>query len=146
MFLSLLLLLVVCCSGSIEAQRIMKNPIDKYAKLNSNVFFECLVDGYNGDTDLVEWCKNNFCTWGRPVELSDGRLKFMNKYYIVGNRLNGEFNLLIENVTLSDVGDYKCKYTRRFLTDATVHKQAAPRRGPLRIESNVASLKIMSEL
>lgn len=48
------------------------------------------------------------------MELADGRLKFnsLKKYYIVGNRRAGEWSLLIENVTESDSGEFKCTVTR----------------------------------
>lgn len=63
----------------------------------------------------MEWCKNDFCTWGRSIETNDGRLRFksLSKYYIIGDRRKGQWNLLIENVTDSDLGKYKCTVTRR---------------------------------
>ncbi len=56
-----------------------------------------------------------FCTWGRTSELEDGRLRFnsLKKYFIVGDRRAGEWNLAIENVTESDAGEFKCTVTRR---------------------------------
>lgn len=109
--------------------------MDKYAKLNERVLFSCIVEGFQADKDIVEWCKNDFCTWGRSIEMPDGRLKFksLSKHYIVGNRQNGEWNLLIENATSSDMGQYKCTVTRR--SDKLVYK----------INSNSANLTIMGK-
>ena len=46
---------------------------------------------------------------------NENRLQYksLSKYFIVGNRTIGEWNLLIENVTDSDLGEYKCALTRR---------------------------------
>ena len=151
-------LLVVLLLSSLElmvrTQRIIKSPMNKYAHAHTSVLFECQIDGYRSESDLVEWCKNNFCTWGRPTELEDGRLKYMSKYFIVGNRMQGEFNLMIENVTTSDIGEYKCKLTRRFISGDSFKSNATgiiSRQEEFRlrkntpIESSIATLKLMSK-
>lgn len=109
------------------------NTNTKFVKANDNVVLECRVEAYNEEWDKVEWCKNEFCTWGRAVELRDGRLKYnsLKKYYIVGNWRAGEWSLLIENVTDSDAGEFKCLVTRR--TDDYTFK----------FETTVANLVLM---
>jgi hypothetical protein len=113
--------------------RIAQSPVDKYVKLNENKMFECHVEDYQEQVDIVEWCKNDFCTWGRAIEMNDGRLRFKSlpKYFIAGDRKKGEWNLLIENVTHSDIGQYKCTVTRR--TNEFIFKA----------ESTTANLTIM---
>ena len=100
----------------ISTQQIITIPQDIYAKQHTNVIFECKIAGYDPSQDLIEWCKNDFCTWGRLFEMStQQRLQYKSlpKYFIIGNRTIGEWNLLIENVTDSEIGDYKCSLTRR---------------------------------
>lgn len=118
---------------SLEIQR---NPNDQFTKLNGNALFTCLVKNFNETTDYVEWCKNNFCTWGRTIRISEDRLRYksLKRLYILGNQSKGEWNLLIQNVTDNDVGQYKCTVTRRL--DKNMFK----------INSSSASLKIMSNI
>jgi hypothetical protein len=99
----------------INCQKIVNGPSDKFVELSKNVMLECQIDDYNNDIDLIEWCKNGFCTWGRVIELENGILQYksLNKYFIVGDRKKGEWNLLIKNVTESEIGDYECTVTRR---------------------------------
>lgn len=115
--------------------KIVKNPLDKFVKLNENAIIECRIDDYNEEWDTVEWCKNDFCTLGRTIEQSDGRLRFngLKKYFIVGDRKLGQWNLLIENVMESDVGQFKCTVTRR--NDQFTFK----------FESTVANLVLMGQ-
>ncbi|RNA37103.1 irregular chiasm C-roughest isoform X1 [Brachionus plicatilis] len=112
---------------------IQSNPDDQYTNLNGNVIFPCLIKDYKEGIDYVEWCKNDFCTWGRTIRISDGRLRYksLRRFYIIGNRSNGEWNLFIQNITANDVGKYKCTVTRR--VDKNVFK----------INSSSASLRIM---
>ncbi len=98
------------------AQFIEKNPISRYAPINSNVQFECKISEYDATVDLIEWCRNDFCTFGRLLgNDNDQRLQYKSlpKYFIVGNRSHGEWNLLIENVTQLELGEYKCQLTRK---------------------------------
>ena len=90
---------------------------------------------------LVEWCKNDFCTWGRLVEVKSGSFfyKSLPKYFIKGNINKGEWNLFIENVSYSEAGDYKCKVSSR--VEVEKGKEMF-----LNIESNTASLKILCTL
>ena len=68
-------------------QRIEKSPTDTFVKLNGNVILNCLVDDFNSDEHFVEWCKNDFCTLGRLVELDikNYYFKSLPKYFIKGN-------------------------------------------------------------
>jgi hypothetical protein len=101
--------------GVNNALQIVKNPIDQFVLLNSRIMFDCEVDGYDPTTDQVEWCKNDFCTWGRAVEDADGRLRYksLSRYYLLVDKLEGTWNLMIENVTERDLGQFKCSVTRR---------------------------------
>jgi hypothetical protein len=40
-----------------------KEPNGSYVRLNTNILLECKIDDFQVDTDIVEWCKNDFCTW-----------------------------------------------------------------------------------
>ncbi len=116
------------------AQQIITNTKDVFIKPNTNVLMECKIIDYDPNQDLIEWCKNDFCTWGRLFEVtSQQRLQYKSlpKYFITGNRTYGEWNLLIENVTESEVGDYKCSLTRRSTK--------------LKIESKPTKLMLMSK-
>jgi hypothetical protein len=68
-------------------QRIAESPNDTFVNLNGNVLLNCIVDNYNSDEHFVEWCKNDFCTWGRIVELDikNYYFKSLPKYFIKGN-------------------------------------------------------------
>ena len=114
---------------------ISKGPNDQYVHLNSHVEFECEIEDFNTETDLVEWCKNDFCTWGRAIETFDGRLvyKSLPRYSLIINRSLGQWNLLIENITERDIGQFKCIATRR--NETTV----------IKIESKSANLRIMGK-
>ena len=119
----------------VTSQQIVTMQKDIYAKPHTNVIFECKIAGYDPSQDVIEWCKNEFCTWGRLFEMtSQQRLQYKSlpKYFIIGNRTLGEWNLLIENVTESEVGDYKCSLTRRSTR--------------LKIESKSIKLSLMSKL
>lgn len=73
----------------------------------------CKVSGFNPAQDLIEWCKNDFCTWGRlSGTYADEMLQYKSlpKYFITGDRSNGEWNLLIKNVTQKELGEYKCVF------------------------------------
>jgi hypothetical protein len=86
-----LIFIIIINKSSIYCQDISKEPIDQYTYQTKSVMFECTIDNYSPETDLIEWCKNNFCTWGRPLELSDGRLQYksLSRYFIIGNRNKG---------------------------------------------------------
>jgi hypothetical protein len=117
------------------AQMILQNPTDKYIDLHANVIFECRISDYNASLDLIQWCHDDFCTFGRLLGGPyDKRLQYkgLPRYFIVGDRQNGEWNLLIENVTNADLGGYKCVLTRK--TNRFV-----------KVESKTASLKLMSK-
>jgi len=131
----LIITVLIAVFIGVNCQRITKAPSDKYAITTSTITFECVIENYSPETDSVEWCKNDFCTWGRSRETDDGRLSFksLSRYFIVGNREKGEWNLRIENVSLSDQGEYKCTFTRR----------AEQVKNTIKLESNIAALKIM---
>jgi len=115
-------------------QIVTTNQENVYVKPHSNIIFDCNINGYDPDQDLIEWCKNDFCTWGRLFERkNENRLQYKSlpKYFIVGNRTIGEWNLLIENVTDSDLGEFKCALTRRSTK--------------LKIESKPTTLGLMSK-
>ena len=82
-------LFIICTS-----QKISIGPDNSFVKQNRDVLFNCIIEDYDSKYDAIEWCKNDFCTWGRSVELSDGSLQFKSlpKYFIKGNRQIG--NLL----------------------------------------------------
>lgn len=133
LFCSSIIILILI--KNIITLEIQENPSDQFANLNGNVLFKCLIKDYNEENDYVEWCKNDFCTWGRTVRVSDDQLRYksLKRFSIVGNRSNGEWNLLIHNVTNNDVGLYKCTVTRRL------------NKNMFKINSSSASLKIMSK-
>lgn len=135
---------------------ITKQPSDKFALPGSSILFECQIDDYQADTDLIEWCKNDFCTWGRAMmdtvysnskyssfATSQHRLRYKSlpRYFVLTDgaatttksHANVTWNLLIENATESDIGNYKCKVTRR--NENFV----------LKVESSVANLTIMGK-
>ena len=62
--------------SSINTQYISNEPLDQFTYPSKSIIFKCTIENYSPETDLIEWCKNNFCTWGRPLELSDGRLQY----------------------------------------------------------------------
>lgn len=76
-------------------QNITISPKDTFVKLNDNVILNCLVEGYDSNTHVVEWCKNDFCTWGRLVELDSQNYYFKNlpKYFIKGKLEKGNIIL-----------------------------------------------------
>lgn len=131
MFLHYLTILLIVFHSSISL-KIVRQPHDKYSTIDSTIVLNCIVQDYSPETDFIEWCKNGFCTWGRTIEISENRLQFksLSRYFIVGNRQKGEWNLEIEGIQPSDEGDYKCTVTRR--TKKIV-----------KIESNIASVKIL---
>lgn len=75
----------------IYCQEIYMQPSDVYTNLLQSVTFTCKISGYSPKSDLVEWCKNSFCTWGTRNDTTDGRLQYksLQRYYIVGDRNNG---------------------------------------------------------
>ena len=125
-------------SSFASALHIVKSPTDQYVALHANAEFDCSLDmsAYNPDTDLVEWCKNDFCTWGRAVQMPDNKLKYKSlpRYYVRMDKELGVWNLFIENVTESDVGKFKCSVTRRRLEG-----------GVIKVESMSANLTIMGK-
>ncbi|CAF0719304.1 unnamed protein product [Brachionus calyciflorus] len=132
---SLYFLISLALLNIVNSLEIVNYPSDQFVNLYENAIFKCKIKDYKKENDIIEWCKNDFCTWGRLIELPDGRLKYksLSKFYIIGDRKNGEWNLLLENVTSNDVGNYKCSVTRR--NDQSVFK----------LSSNSASLKIMEK-
>jgi hypothetical protein len=114
MLVILLLTFFICCTQTLS---VLKGPSDKYVDFNSSIEFECYLNtsDYNPNTDQIEWCKNDFCTWGRLVEMFNGNLKYKSlpRFNIIVNRTIGQWNLRIENVTERDVGNFKCVVTRR---------------------------------
>jgi len=120
-----------------NGQQILINPQNQFARLHNDVIFECKVSGYNPAEDLIEWCKNDFCTWGRLIgnKTIDEPLQYKSlpKYYIIGKREKGQWNLLIKNVTERELGDYKCTLTRK-------HTQNFEK-----YQSKSASLKLMKK-
>jgi hypothetical protein len=121
------ILIIISIINIINCQKIVNGPSDKYVELNKNVILECRIDDFKDDVDLVEWCKNDFCTWGRVIELENGILQYksLTKYFITGDRKRGEWNLLIQNVTESEIGDYECTVTRRADTIKKVYSNKA---------------------
>lgn len=119
---------------SISGLVLVKEPADHFIRAQTDVLFNCKVDGFNPDNDLIEWCKNDFCTWGRlKGDASSERLQYKSlpRYFIVGDRAKGEWNLLIKNVTEREAGKYKCTLTRKNTSDFK------------RIQSRSATLKLM---
>ena len=151
----------------VNSSVIIEEPRDTYVSVGDTALLRCHVASSAFDegqvvvsSDSVEWCKNDFCTLGRHVPLDGARrgmLGFKNlpKYFIQTNRTtpptataSGDnnstaawssfyWNLLIENVTSSDVGDYQCVLTRRMSspTATTTHK----------FYSHKARLRLMSK-
>ena len=72
----------------------------QYVFPTKSIILECTVKNYSPETDVIEWCKNNFCTWGRPIELSDGRLQYKSlpRYFIIGNRNKGIYKRSIKKI------------------------------------------------
>ncbi len=132
-FLFFLIVLILLSYG----QQIEKNPRNQYVRLFSDVIFECKVSGFNPVEDRIEWCKNDFCTWGRLSgnKNTDEHLQYKSlpKYFIVGKRQQGEWNLLIKNVTERELGEYKCTLTRKSTQNFEKH------------QSKSASLKLMKK-
>ena len=75
-----------------NCQNIATSPTDKFVKLNENVTLNCFIEGFNSKEHLVEWCKNEFCTWGRLVEIDNKNFYFKNlpKYFIKGEINKGK--------------------------------------------------------
>jgi len=113
------------------SQVIVKHPSDQYVAPNACVTFECKINDYDASRDSIAWCRDNYCTLGRlSGSNNDKRLQYKSlpKYFIVGDRAAGEWNLMIENVTQQEVGDYMCTLTRKT--------------NFLKIQSKSASLKL----
>ena len=116
------------------AQVIVKHPSDQYVAPNARVTFECKINDYDASQDSIAWCRDNYCTLGRlSGSNNDKRLQYKSlpKYFIVGDRAAGEWNLMIENVTKQEVGDYMCTLTRKT--------------NFFKIQSKSASLKLTSK-
>jgi hypothetical protein len=90
-FLNDIFIIITVMINSINTQYISNEPLDQYTYPAKSIIFQCTIESYSPETDLIEWCKNNFCTWGRPLELSDGRLQYksLSRYFITGNRNKG---------------------------------------------------------
>ena len=89
--LFVVMVIILSLINSINSQFIANDPLDQYTLPSKAIVLKCTIGDYSSDTDLIEWCKNNFCTWGRPLELSDGRLQYksLSRYFITGNRNKG---------------------------------------------------------
>ena len=122
---------------SINGLTLIKEPEDQFVRLYTDVVFNCQIDGYNPDNDLIEWCKNDFCTWGRlKGSSSDDKLQYKSlpKYFIIGDRTRGEWTLLIQNVTEREAGNYSCTLTRKNTPNFK------------KIQTRTATLSIMGKL
>jgi hypothetical protein len=102
------------------SQSIIKEPSDTFVKLGQDVKLYCHVMNYDKSIDRIEWCKNNFCSLGRLIELPNGNFKFNSipRYYIIKEKDANDvyhWDLLIQNVTNKDMGEYKCKVERQQL-------------------------------
>ena len=131
--------LIALLIGAYKSHRIINGPTDKYLNRYDSVVFECLIENYNPSQDFVEWCKNDFCTWGRHQMKSDTKLQFKSlpKYFLIGERMKGDWKLLIENVTESEFGEYKCTLT---------HRGNQSNKNVIKTESSPAKLELMSIL
>ncbi|PAV74906.1 hypothetical protein WR25_04044 [Diploscapter pachys] len=111
----LLLILLIRTISTLSQQSIAEGPEDLVTNVGAAVTLKCRVENQKG---AVQWMKNGF---GLGV---DRQLKFFPRYSMAGSIANGEYNLLIENVTVMDDDVYACQISEADSEPAVVSNKA----------------------
>ena len=105
-------LFLISCVTS-EPQSIVEGPSDQQAKIGEQVLLKCQIKNLKGEP---QWCIDDFCLGVSKKDNGESSgnqltLKGRPRHQIVGNKSNGEFNLLIDPVQLQDNMYYYCMVT-----------------------------------
>ncbi|KAI3382474.1 hypothetical protein SNEBB_003297 [Seison nebaliae] len=83
---------------------------------SSHLNNKTLSPNYPSDTDII-WCYNySICIFYIGVDRRINSNLFGDRFYLVGNRQKGEFDMEIRNVNINDTSMYRC-YNLRTETD-----------------------------
>lgn len=102
--LLILLISIVLSSTQDQQQIILESPYSQEAKLGDTIVFKCKIKGLQGE---LQWCLDDFCL-GVSKDLT---LKGRPRHRIIGNQLDGEYNLQIEQIQIQDHMGYYCMAT-----------------------------------
>lgn len=106
-----LVVVVLVCRTWCE-QIIVENPQDQQAIIGDRAILKCKVKNLKGEP---QWCIDDFCLGVLKKDLQSRNetihLKGRPRYKIIGDRLKGEFHLLIEPVQLQDNMYFYCMVT-----------------------------------
>ena len=103
--------LLVLVSYISAEQIIVENPQDQQAIIGDRAVLKCRVKNLQGEP---QWCIDDFCLGVSKKDLQRNEtihLKGRPRYKIIGDRLKGEFHLLIEPVQLQDNMYFYCMVT-----------------------------------
>lgn len=119
-------LFIVIVVAAADQQTIVIGPVDTKARLGSTATLTCRVDQQKG---AVQWVKGG-------LGLGDDRqLPEFPRYTMTGSSSDGEFNLQIDNVQMSDDDEYQCQVAAALINNITYRTQ----------KSSIAKLSVLGE-
>lgn len=100
----LILAMLMLCKGDIVVK-----PVPTFVTTGETVILNCSTSWSAFDTNWYKYVHYFYKISNNGIILIE---RFVDRYSIVGNTSNGEYNLKIENVNDHDMGEYRCAETR----------------------------------